>query len=758
MHVLLAALLPLVLQEPTGSVTGRVVEARSGAALLGVLVRIQSTGQETLTGADGRFVLPAVPAGRQTLVVSVVGYGLAFRDVTVAGGGAIDVTLRLAEGASGYVESTVVASALDATAEPGVASRRVLGSHDLLALRGVLADDPFRAVHVMPTVATGDDFQAVFAVRGQGPRHIGIAVDGIDSPLLLHTVRGIDDTGSLALINSDILESAALQSGAYPQRLGSHLGARLDFTTREPARDRLAARLLLSATAATTVWEGPLRTGTHGGWMVAARRSYIDWLLRAIDPGIEGTFGFTDLQTKISLTPSPRHAIQASLIGGRALLREDDSRPRVNSLERGQNGTIVGNLRWQFTPGSRVALTSQAYVVSSRYRNRVPDGRVRDEGHDRDVTWRATAQVSLGNAGSARQDSASRPGGLLEFGAQTRQVRAARARRRFTTDAQTVLLDARGAYANQAAWISYRYVPRASVTVSPGIRAEHFALVDRVAASPWLLAEWRATPATTFRFDVGMAHQAPPFEQSLLPAPTTPAGAVRRGPEEAVTTDLGVERRLGNAWRATATGYYRHDSDGLRVDTNDFRMADGRLVGPSAAIWANTVAGDAHGVEVSLDRRAANGLSGWIGYAYGHARLRDTRTGEAYDADYDQRHMVNAYAAFRTSGRLSVSARLRYGSNFPINGYFQKIDGTYYSFDRKNRERLPVYARLDLRAERTFTYRRSRMTMFVETLNALNRRNAAQGAFGINFNTLVVSDLLEAGFPLLPSAGFLLEF
>ena len=125
----------------------------------------------------------------------------------------------------------------------------------------------------------------------------------MDTSLLFHTVRGLDDTGSIALINSDILDSATLQSGAHFQRLGSHTGARLDFTTREPSRDRLAARVALGATAATTVWEGPLGDGSRGRWMVAARRSYIDWLLRTIDPGIEGTFGFTDIQASCHSRP-----------------------------------------------------------------------------------------------------------------------------------------------------------------------------------------------------------------------------------------------------------------------------------------------------------------------------------------------------------------------------------------------------------------------------------------------------------------------
>jgi hypothetical protein len=745
-------------QAPTGRITGHVVEARSGAPLAAVLVKLQATGQHSLTDADGAFEIAGVPAGPHTLVVSVVGYGLMRHDLVVTADQAADVTLRIAEGGSGYVEEVTVGGSLYPRAEPGVAAQQVLGTRDLLTLRGVIADDPFRAVHVLPTVATGDDFQAQFAVRGQGPAHIGIALDGVDTSLLFHTVRGLDDTGSLALINSDILDSATLQSGAYPQRLGSHTGARLDFTTREPSRDRLATRVALSATAATTVWEGPLGSGARGGWMVAARRSYIDWLLRKIDAGIEGTFGFTDMQGKLSLSPSPHHAIQATVVAGRALLRENDSRPSVNSLDRARHTVAIGNLRWQFTPGPRLAMTHQAYIVEGRYRNTVPDGRTREEGMDRDITWRGTAQFVVGPS-----DAGLPPGvqpTVLEVGGQAQFLSAARIRRRFTPSTTAVLQDQRGTPATQAGWVNLRWTPAATVVLTPGVRVERFTIVDAVAVSPWLLGEWHAAPQTTIRASVGRPHQAPSFDQSLRPTPLAATGDDARPPrpEDALTVDLGAEHRIRDAWRLSLTAYYRRDRNGFRSEINDFRIADNRLVGPSAAVWANTVSGDARGVELALDRRAASGVSGWLSYAYGHARMKDSRTGESYAADYDQTHMVNAYAGYRPSSRLGLSARFRYGSNFPIQGYFTQVDGTYYPSTDKNRERLPAYARLDLRAERSFTYRRSRLTLFVETLNTLNRRNAAQGDFGINFANLVVSDLIEDGFPFLPSAGVLIEF
>ena len=150
----------LAAQPVTGRVTGMVVEARTGSPLAAVLVKVQSTGQQALSDEDGRFEIADVPTGAQTLVVSVVGYGLVRRDVTVAAGDAVDVTIPVAEGASTYVEDVAVSASPFREAEPGVASQSVLGSRDLLALRGLIADDPFRAAQVLPAVATGDDFRA----------------------------------------------------------------------------------------------------------------------------------------------------------------------------------------------------------------------------------------------------------------------------------------------------------------------------------------------------------------------------------------------------------------------------------------------------------------------------------------------------------------------------------------------------------------------------------------------------------------------
>lgn len=752
-------LLSLVLSVDTGKITGTVVEARTGAPLAAVLVKVQSTGQQAFSDGDGKFEIADVPVGPQTLLVSVVEYGLVRREVTVSATEAVDITIPVAEGASTYVEDVSVGASRFREAEPGVASQSVLGSRELLALRGLAADDPFRAVQVLPGVATGDDFRAEFAVRGLGPSNIGISIDGVDSPLLFHTVRGVQDTGTLGLINSDILESAALLAGPHPQRLNSHLGSRLDFTTRDGARERLTVRGMLSASAASTVLEGPLGSSKKASWLVALRKSYIDWLLRQIDSTTDTTFGFADGQAKFTVDLSPRQSLRFSVIAGRSILRELEEPPDVNTLDPAANTTVIGNLQWRFTPSAKFATSQQLYLLSAQYKNRVFDGRTREEGSDRDLTWRGSAQWNPAGAH------------LVEFGAQAQSLNARRIDRRFTARTEQLLLDAARDTWSAAGWAQHRWTPTARFSVTPGVRFEHWQLpalseglrvegFGQSKVSPWLLSEVEIRSGLRVRFGAGVQHQPATIDHALFVLPGR-----QLVPQSAATIEAGIEQRFGSAWRLNLTAYQRKEDDGIRGVDAEVRIDNDRVVLPANPHYENTLTGKSKGAEIVLERRSANGLNGWLSYAWSDTRLKDPgRRGgssdppESFPSDYDQRHTVNAYVAYRWGGRTSLSARMRYGSNFPIVGYIARDANGYLLSARRNGTRLPAYSRFDLRADRTFTYRKSRLTLFMEVVNALNRDNYRYDTPGINIVTRRVFEPLDSLFPLLPVAGLMIEF
>src|SRR5262245_21273156 len=102
---------------------------------------------------------------------------------------------------------------------------------------------------------------------------------------------------------------------------------------------------------------------------------------------------------------------------------------------------------------------------------------------------------------------------------------------------------------------------------------------------------------------------------------------------------------------------------------------------------------------------------------------------------------------------MSFSARFRAGSNFPAPGYWTERNGDIFLGDTKNEVRVPVYSRLDLRANRTFNWTSKRLTLFLEVVNVYDRENVRAVPPGIVGRQFRVVGLFDSMFPVIPSAG-----
>jgi hypothetical protein len=77
--------------------------------------------------------------------------------------------------------------------------------------------------------------------------------------------------------------------------------------------------------------------------------------------------------------------------------------------------------------------------------------------------------------------------------------------------------------------------------------------------------------------------------------------------------------------------------------------------------------------------------------------------------------------------------------------------------DVRNTLRLPAYARLDVRADRTVSWAERRVTLFVEVANLLNRRNERNVPYSVDRNGRL-SGVTDSLLPIVPSAGVVVEF
>ena len=356
-------------QVSEGKVTGHVIDAATADPLPGVLVVDEVSNRYVVTNQEGRFEL-SLPPGSHRLTVSIVGYGLVRRELTVPAGGVVDLLLPLAGGTGTYSETVTVAPERFRRAEPVVAAQQVLDSADLQNLRGVLADDPMRAIQALPGVATGDDLRSEFSVRGSDFAHTNFTLDGFSSPFLLHTVRAVEDrssSGSVAMINSDVLESVTLSNGGYPQRIGNRTGPSVDFRLRDGSRDRKHATIAISGTSASAVAEGPLASARAGSWLVSARQSYLNLVLdRLVDNQV--SFGFTDAQGRLVYDLTPRQRVDLTVIAGRSRLKEPEDEIDSDDLYLGDNASALAMGGWRLTlPHGWLA--ARVFSAANEFRN-----------------------------------------------------------------------------------------------------------------------------------------------------------------------------------------------------------------------------------------------------------------------------------------------------------------------------------------------------------------------------------------------------
>ena len=751
-HVLIAIAIstPAFAQEAMLRVT--VVEDRTSAPVTQVQVSVEGENGIAQDLGNGTFEL-AVAAGPHTIVASGIGYAVARFPVDAIAGQTTAITIRLSEGAGSYTEKVDVFGTLGrSTGDQPVGSMTVFG-RDLQNLRGAVLDDPLRAVQALPAVSATDDFYSEFSVRGSPFRHIGLTVDGIPSKYLMHTVNDVVDGGSVTMINSDTLGAVELLPGSYAEKAGRHIGAEVNLRTRDGSRDRFHGRAGLSGTSVGFLAEGPL-ANRRGSWLASIRRSYLDYLIKRIDPDAGFAFGFVDAQAKVSYDLSGRHNVDFIALFGRAVFDGRGDYDDVNDTAYAVSRSWLSSLGWRYTASNRLVFTNRAYITGLEFANDNPFSAPLDVARFNHVGWRIDGTFSLPHAA------------VLEFGGDA-EAQSGRHTRNAAPPASPTLITA-GDYsadASTASAYTQLILPVHGITITPGVRVDRWSMTDATTTSPWLNVSVAPWANTTIKAGTGIYRQFADFDQVY----GLNGGGPDLEPEQAVHVDAGVEQRLGRELSLQVTGFVRRESGVLWPQGAETRLVGNRIVpGSFTADWTNALDGNARGGEVVIRRDSPTGLSGWIGYAYARLRYDHPAGDETFWANADQRHTVVLYGNYRLTSRTSVSVRYRYGSNFPITGYLttsaaapidpETNQPAYYQLtDVRNTVRLPAYSRIDARAEHAFQWGSRRLVVFVEAANLQDRKNLRNTPYSVDRSGRAFG-VTETMMPIVPSAGFVVEF
>lgn len=641
----------------SGEITGHVVNSRDNEPLSLVQVELSGTMYRAITGDDGTFRIAGVPPGDYILQSTTVGYYSVRTPFTLAAGESRAIDVVLASSTTKLTANVTVAEDVFDVAPEPTASGFTIAGDERKNLASVLADDPLRAVQNLPGVTSNNDFSSEFSVRGAPFSRVGLYLDGVLLHSPFHTTDGQADNGSLTIFNGDLTEDMTLYQGAWPVRFSDRTAGVLNVETREGNRQDIHGQFSASASNAGIMLEGPTGEKKRGAWLVDMRKSYLQYILNRIDFGDQPplAFAFDDLQARFDYDLTSHHAVSLSLLEGSSSV----DRTRYRS-ELGPNTVMDSNYRFsllnlgsRYIPTDRVLITNHlAWSHETGHVSNHSDLPLNNQTYG-ELTWRGDATVMWKKKST------------LDFGGQFRAVNQDSHSTQFIyAPLVTPALDASHGNAHQGgAYIQESYTfASGRIRFAAGIRQDQHTAGTSEITSPYASVSLQPTMRTHIQFDWGRYGQYAELNQSLSSFVRSPLR-----PERATHFEAAIEERLNDRMRLHVEFYNREDRDLFARPALDPRMLGGVVVQaqPDAPLL-NSQHGFARGVEIYVQRRTANGFTGWVSYAYGRATLTDDVLKTTFSSDYDQRHTINAYASRRIRPTVNVSGRFSYGSGMPL--------------------------------------------------------------------------------------------
>jgi hypothetical protein len=801
------------------TVTGRVIDAFSMGPLAGA--RVAAGSLTATTDRDGRFSL-TLPPGPARLIVTADGHLPEQVDVT-AGGQTVTLEVLLLS-RSQFTEDVVVTAgakpaptapatidvsplavrSIAGAAEnvfrtvqtlPGVNATEDFGSRlsvrgggpdqNLTAMDGVEIHDPYRLFGLTSAFnpETVENFE--FVAGGFSPKY----GDRLSSILLIENRPGTQTRAFAGSFSLALTDANAVVEGKLP---GDMKGSWI-VSARRTYYDLIANRIVgttlpsFGDVQAKASWE--MRPGQRLSIFVLRSREKTDAQFdsSSTDSSLGlGNRAFNDLLsvslastfgTRVSARTTASWYRYGDSLDAAGNVRDEASR----SNAPGDAAFGRSNVAFTRDLGVRDLSAREELAISASPKHLIETG---GDVHALDTSWGWTISGDR-NTNEANGSSIRGGTGLPS------------------------LLDSRQQSVRAAAWAVDRFQVMPRLRIDPGLRLDWNGVAGEFILSPRVSARVNAGRGFAVRGSVGLFTQSPGYEKLLQSdyfVDLTAARELSLKSERSVHVLGSVEREFAPGAVARVEGYYKSfdrlivgrletpAETAARVALYDF-PADLRSSIPLAPQITsnpeNGATGQAYGFDVYVahqPRSASERFAGWGSYTWGHATIDGY--GRGYPFDYDRRHALSLVGTYRAKRWLELAGSARVASGFPyapvlglvvaasevtdasgnLVKYVPKVDanGLYVwtttrgGVDNLNAARLPLFARVDVRATFRPSWSANRWQLYVEVINVLNRENAGSLdpvlSYDPSSDRPSISYQRNGGFPLLPSIGIRCRF
>jgi hypothetical protein len=749
-------------------IKGKVTNAVGGEALGRVEVVVLETKTSTVTSIGGEFDLPNLAPGSYTLRLNAVGYRMLTIPFALASADEVkQFSITMVPDNFHRTDKVDVHGDVFQAADSPATVETNLTSTEIRETSTVFADDPFRAVQTLPGVSAegNNEFFAEFSVMGAPFSSVSIYIDDVLVPSPFHEIGTSAEGASLGVLTSEVVEEMNLMPAAYPEKFGDAAGAALDVRTREGSRGAPLFRITTGIAASEILGEGELGSAREGSWLFSARKSYINYLIRnRVQDAAD--VGFEDGDLKLNYDLTPRQNVSLFATDGHTNMAQNDPASLTNfEYANGNSDFTFARAGWRWTLSPRLLLDARGAYL------REPDQLFNNAGI---LLTKTDHREWVGGAGMSW---AWAPDDVLQAGWSERQLRDSQEQTGINSSGQLQQSLYVGTGLRQSGYLQQTLaLLQSRVHILGSVRWDSLTGFNVHPFSQQISAALQAARSTQLQLAAGSYQQysdlAEPFQSLCLPFGFMP--------EKSDHFTAAIEQRVGENTRVRLQAFDRQNSWAMGV----LPGFDGQVGSvpstpcPSFNRLPNsTYQRDySRGVQLILQRRSANRLSGWLGYTLAQARERQYQVLFPIPPDAaivafpnstfyyptldDQRHTLNVFATYRLRPSLSLSGKFLYGSGFPVpSGAYVEIGNGQYVAVGLNETRLSPYQRLDIRSDKDWAFQHWKLTLYAEVLNLTNHYNARYAyESAVNPATGQAQVQTLQGLPITPTAGLAFQF
>lgn len=776
------------------TVRGKIIDkqSRQPVAYANVVV-VGIPGKGASTDSLGMFRIEQVPPGIYRFEATLIGYKSAVTPEYVVSASTPFIEIEMEEDENMLAAVVVTPSPFRKTVESPV-SMRIIGLQEIEKSPGGNRDIS-RIVRAYPGVSFSPiGYRNDLIVRGGSPSENRFYMDGIEIPNINHFATQGASGGPVSIVNADLIREISFYTGAFPANRSGAMSSVLDFRLKDGNPDKQTFKATLGASEVSFSGNGHLSDKTT--YLFSLRQSYLQLLFKAL--GLPFLPNFIDGQFKLKTKLSAHNEL--TILG---LVGID--KMKLNTDEKGEDAEYILSYlptihQETFTVGTSYRHYAgkhvQTLTLSHNYlNNRNVKYLNNDESYEDNLTLRLR---SVEQKTTLRFENQTRLGQwTLKEGAEMNYSNYTnRTKQRmfgYTTlsDYQTDLniFSWGGFFSADYTTANKRFSASAGIrTDGNNYNREMKELWKQL--SPRLSLSYELTKQWTLSGNAGLYQQLPPY--TALGFKDNDGHYINKDLKymRVMETSLGLDWHLQDRLMISAEGFFKQygrmplslrDNIPLACKGDDYGTIGNEALIPTAE-------GRAYGVEAML-RWQIPGRFNFVSsftvfrseYRNGNGDSDDNiPSGTKYiSSAWDNRFILNVSGTYNLPRRWSIGGKLSYIGGAPYTPYDEEKSSLveawnaqgrpYYDYSKYNTERLPNFAQLDIRVDKSFYFHRCMVGFYLDLQNITGSKLKQQDVImstGVIENPSApieeqrykMKKLKQESGTLLPSIGVTVEF